>query len=1061
METIRKEKNIRNNMQISVADGSKQLDFGQMGMKPKVALVGKISTLNLVKLTAEDVVDLEQSQKEMIQATKMRAFIKTNTFYPVIPSYGDIVMFPITDVHNQMCKEVTISFDALTFNRALYAEDRLTLFRQVGRRGDDFVNLNTKVEILPPNGAPRVVDYTTKIAVTQNAELHAGNRVPGRLAVGQFLKSKPTYNLPPFSDEYVDAGNWGLNKIHKTLATAMASVRQITNDNLYTKFRTIQQIALNGGSQRSFWLKMWLDFFQAGLVELYGNANVVYGAAAAAPQLINWNSNNEPNNEWRQFIQNQMFMCEIDRGNYNGRTRNLYARYASAWPRQTVTLANNFNNRARALRTSTIVVPGHNTLLCHYGEEEVLPGALANIVQPSQNEILGFMVSHLSRTHTHSDCMFGFQYAAQWVFGKASDSLGNNTVRGSLVSLATPATHWRSFDQLESLTDIAIHLDDTRCEYLRPFTRIPEDRSGTIDLLESHPHELEQMAVRYSLSLGMAFDTACYASGFTRQALASYQFNAANTEANHIARMINTTRNERLNRISSAILNASAWMFGFAPMVSVVETKMWASDLQQYTTLGQGAYRLENEMAVSIIPMSVVEFTRAIPDAFMLPFEDGIVKWPNDLSLPVKNTKGAIADVRLGNTLPFGRELSWQVDGGQQYNAQYYHSMTVDEFGQGTMDVLQWVSPNQSALPVNPVAVPYASLPAPFNNFMRPGFMNTTNFNTYENFAYAARSTAGNSVIMAEIATKSANKVTRVRPMSLSTFVPESSRRYAYDTAAYISVPRARYENIAVLSQNAPSVGVPNYYTEPIGRVYTQPSRHLSGPSYEANDTRPNEGTQGPASMQFKSFNTTSRMSQGRKAKNIKARNPQMDRERTPEEGQVFGPRRDDKIINGQTGSEKAMLNKKNKIEAEKHRNDNFVPLSQSNPEWHAKKMKAKQNEEKSKIKKEKDDGNWDEETEIEKVLEKQPVGSQRQQQIWKEKDRGRSEDTKRSNEKSLPQDSKSKKTSEKILNLDQDVVNSLIADSKGSDQNIQDLTEGILAVTNGVPILKADDDLN
>jgi hypothetical protein len=311
-------------------------------------------------------------------------------------------------------------------------------------------------------------------------------------------------------------------------------------------------------------------------------------------------------------------------------------------------------------------------------------------------------------------------------------------------------------------------------------------------------------------------------------------------------------------------------MFGFTPILKVMETKDWHADFAIYTTSGPGCYRMNHEIANHNIPLATQEWLRAIPEYSTLPFEDGTVKWPDDLSLPVEHTRARVDNVRLANSLPFARELGWQNDGGQSYSAQYYVSAAVDASQVPTLD--RWAVPHQVNYPAAPAQIAFEMLPAPLQNFMRPGFVNTGALNTYNNYAHGI-SIPNAERSFAKIATKGTNECTRVRPTALSTFVPEGSRRYSYETIVSIAVPKARYDNLLIMSMNRPNVGVPQYTTAPIEAAMTQPRRALAGPASEANDTQLGQGTQGMA--KFKRVSTIGNMVKGRKGRLIQVDIPQ------------------------------------------------------------------------------------------------------------------------------------------------------------------------------------------
>jgi hypothetical protein len=91
-------------------------------------------------------------------------------------------------------------------------------------------------------------------------------------------------------------------------------------------------------------------------------------------------------------------------------------------------------------------------------------------------------------------------------------------------------------------------------------------------------------------------------------------------------------------------------------------------------------------------------------------------------------------------------------------------------------------------------------------------------------------------------------------------------------------MPKARRDNMLVLSANKPNVGVASYTYEPIEAV-TGPRRVTWGPAAEANDTKIEQGVQGAA--RFNKINTIRGMKRGRKAEALDVQTPMNVREGT------------------------------------------------------------------------------------------------------------------------------------------------------------------------------------
>jgi hypothetical protein len=163
-------------------------------------------------------------------------------------------------------------------------------------------------------------------------------------------------------------------------------------------------------------------------------------------------------------------------------------------------------------------------------------------------------------------------------------------------------------------------------------------------------------------------------------------------------------------------------------------------------------------------------------------------------------------------------------------------------------------------------------LPAPFGDFMRPGFINTGALNIYNNYAHGLL-IARELRTWGEICCKEPNITIRVRPVALVSFVPESVRRYSYDTPVYIAMPKARYDNMLVLSANKPVVGVPTYMHETVEATITGSAhRSLHGPQAEANDVELGQGTLGAS--KFTRINTIKGLARGKKAKALEPQTP-------------------------------------------------------------------------------------------------------------------------------------------------------------------------------------------
>jgi hypothetical protein len=968
MENFRKAAKIVRKMIVQPADGSQTMIFGEFGQRAKTPMLAKVGVLDLVKLDKNDIVDMSQTDRDKLKESQMRAFVRRDVTYPVLPSYGEVVMFPIQDIGNNLCSEMVNTLDSLTFNRALFADAPVSLAAPLYQMGDHRLSLETEVQLLPPHGAPVNHMLSTELAVVQNVA-PIGEDVPqGRVVNTSWKRGISTYELTPLQDEYEAAASWNADKMHKVVATSMGVHRGITNDNFYSKFRNIQQLAMLGGNQQSFWTKLWLDFFEQGLKNCYTPDHWHEGQNANLPGVYGWSmmepnpDNREPTDQFRNMMAgNGGMFFSLERGNRTSRYRNFCTRYAASWPRRPVEIRGHSGEMTGQVwipRTQAINIPGHPVVYIHYGAEEALPGMPGHIVQTSQQEILAFAITYLNMTHSYADCMFGFQFASQFVFGKDSGCLGNDTQRNRRTGANRAAGLWMSYSQLEQTSSITLCKDDSRMEYLRIFCKNPEQVSPVLDLLQSRPEELMHIGMRFASTLGMSFDCAMAFANLTKGVIGSYAQRLGNTEHNHVAEMIRTSTNVRGNQLSTYIMNASAWMFGFSPILKVLETKNFSTDFGEYDTRGPGGYRMDHEVAVHYLPIALQEYIRAIPDYFMLPFEDGTVKWPEDLALPVQNVRGRIDFARLGNSLPFGRELGWEQDGGQSYNAQLYHSAVADQGPQQQFGLLRWLTPHQVDAPAPGVMMQVQPLPGMMGNFIRPGFVNTGALNVYSNYAHGV-TTDTTLKAWGDLATKAVNVCTRIRPASMTTYVPESSRRYAYETPVAVGVPRARHDNIAILTANRPNVGVPQYFVTPTEAAISNPRRLLAGPASEANNVELGQGTlgnekeaaakgrEGHNNGVIKKFQFMKQYKKGKKAQALEPVTPMEARDeilknRTKQtkptsfkQQMSWNAKRDEEkknMIEDQERARKAWTRRQlEKVASEKARDDNFAPPTKGN----------------------------------------------------------------------------------------------------------------------------------
>lgn len=925
---------------INTAQGNEKVDFGSLGMKPKVLLVGKFNAMEYIKVSEEQIMSLEDSQREIFEEQQMRAIIKQVVAYPRIPTYGGICMFPLQDIGNAACKDVGINVGVNTFNRGAFANNTITHLGAVTRRSFRKVFIETEIQVINPGAASTRHILKVPASVMQNLTLVGGQVPGGRIVPAVLQEGVVTYHLPELQDRFKGVQSWDTNSLHKVLAMQMKAYRDIDQESYYIKFHEMQLAAERGGCQRTFWTKVWLDFFRMQTVMKVGRNNVavvaIQGYALPHDYYMDNDGvrrNGESPRRLRQIADNNEFFCNIGEGCHSARYRDFVLRYTGAWPPANIT----FNNAKIATdlhRSDCITIPGFGGVIFHLGHQPPFTQAPAAINLPSPQEILGFMSTHLKMTSTFADCHFGFEFAAQWVFGKSTGDLHGASPRGSRVGAGTANNDWFSYSQLEQTNRVSLPKDLTAVEYMRPFAQVKGGHSPIIDMILCRPNEIEHIAIRYALAVGHAYDVNKCFHNLNRHVVASHQFNAGDREQTHVSELFAKPMDVRLNRWNAHLLNASAWMFGFAPMISVLETKRHFDDFSTYTTAGPGAYQLDHDCRVHTVSLQLVEFIRAMPDLMTLPFEDGTIKWSEDLALPVDNTHDRIDRVRLSNSLPFSRGLMWQMDGGQMYSAQYYAARAVTE-GQAPT-IHKWDSPHQVNWPVNPVAVPQRMLPAPLNMFFRPGLMPTVDFNSMFNIAHGVR-TGVVSREWTRIAMREQNLTTVVRPLANHSMVSESARSLGYDTLSYKTIPVARWDNLMVLQALVPPVGLPYYPSQTPEHAMGEGYRHGASPAFEANDTQIEQATQGVRAMvpklMLEGFNRKNKLeNSGYVAQKMSSaeRNQRAKREKQTI-ARFNGQNAGKSVRESEAPAPEAQRPGKQeraqaKLEAEKRRDDNFQP---------------------------------------------------------------------------------------------------------------------------------------
>jgi hypothetical protein len=709
----------------------------------------------------------------------------------------------------------------------------------------DFESVNRSIadelgNVLQANTVVQLIDNAARVEL---AELACNQVLSTALADTFEVRRRPgkseTIPWPIAGDLDILRSPSEADKIRKTV-TRFSEHRYVDPASFVNTIQPAFQRADEKFRLVRWWTCLWLDFlimmhlrdFAGGAREFGGAGAHGYGAPHNSIPHTADVVNEVTQAQWGDLFNNTAFFMDASWFGQHPETISHAMRYAQTYPPERIRYRTAAGD-ARYPIAGRYNIPGTNDVHVHYGVLGALPAAvpaLLNFIDPER--ILSLAKQMLLSTASYNACYYGFQIASN--LGIANNSYYMH-YRATGQDNASSQENWTN--ALLTHSNIWLPQDETAALFFMPYYLKSMIASPCNDILSAHNGTIFRLMRQIHGCTALSTDAATKALSLTGAVFLSIANRpGVPLHAITLELLVLKRANLEISGFDATTMNATAIMFGWRCSREVFRCR-------NYTDAEPAHFRPDNwmrtnETACFAIPYNWAEYMIAIPDYMVLPFTNGVVKWPSEKAYPVANALLS-PQINLGYTLlPIGRRL-YLGDGGSEYSAQYYMSQRFAN--PNAPSIHTWAKRYEYGFPVAAAAINHTQMPAPLQQFMRPSSLTTYDHVLRRPRAFGVADAAGpggGNLVTNLIATQTPNLCTRVRLLN--------KRRWDIDYDADIDYALYELHDIdgeAMRLELRPLLQHPvlPILPQPAAVLPPQPQAVTSGPAAPANSNNPNE----------------------------------------------------------------------------------------------------------------------------------------------------------------------------------------------------------------------------